>query len=130
MYQTTPYSELYSRLTVETAIVTFTKKDDSFRIMLATRNMGTWQMLDSCNSASLGGHDKRCNITNKNLAVMDLEIGEPRSFSTTRLINVEYLGEIDTPEKLEKAFVRFEQAREEFMAEIENHKDITMDMLD
>ena len=119
MYQTTPYSELYSRLTVETAIVTFTKKDDSFRIMLATRNMGTWQMLDSC-----------CNITNKNLAVMDLEIGEPRSFSTTRLINVEFLGEIDTPEKLEKAFVRFEQAREEFMAEIENHKDITMDMLD
>ena len=62
------------------------------------------------------------------MAVIDLEIGEARSFSLDRLISVEFLGTLDTPAKVEEAFKTFNKSREDFENSIE--KSMSMDMLD
>lgn len=122
------YSEMFMRLQEETAIVRFMKKNGEIRLMLATRNMDTATKLYDYLGGQLAGHDKRCNIHNKNMAVIDLEIGEARSFSVDRLISIEFLGELDTPEKLENAFKTFNESREIFEKSLETT--MSMDMLD
>ena len=110
------YAEVFSKLSYETAILTFIKKDGSIRFMLGTRNLKTVSLQWGFQGQKLGGHDKRCNIQNGNVAVFDMIIGESRSFGIDRLMNIEYLGEIETVEQLNKAvedFVKYRDKCEE-----------------
>lgn len=122
------YGELFMRLSFEAAIVQFMKKNGELRLMLATRNVDALRNSFGFIGAALGGHDKRCSIKNGNLAVIDMELGDARSFSVDRVLYVEFLGEIDTPEKLDEVYKKFSIAREKFDNEV--NKALTMDMLD
>lgn len=128
MNQNISYGELYMRLATETAMIRFLKKNGEIRLMLATRNMDTAESLYGYLGGQLSGHDKRCNIKNNNMAVIDLEIGEARSFSLDRLISVEFLGTLDTPEKIEEASRIFNKSRDDFEKSL--NKSMSMDMLD
>lgn len=118
------YAEVYSKLTYETAIIIFLKKNGEIRVMLGTRNLGTVDIKYGFQGQVLGGHDRRCNINNGNLAVYDLAIGDARSFHIDRLINIEYLGIIDTEEKYDKIFEQYIN----FKTEYEKTKPQTLDM--
>lgn len=122
------YSEVFSRLTYETAILVFMKKNGEVRLMLGTRNLNTVALRYGFQGNVLGGHDNRCNIKNGNVAVYDLLLGDARSFHIDRLVSIEYLGQIDSMEKLEDAADRFLQFKEKY--EASKPKELTMDSLD
>lgn len=97
------YSEVYSKLCYESATVVFLKKDGTIRTMLATRNLHTAKLEYGFLGGALGGRDTKCNINNGNLAVIDLLIGEPRTFNIERLLSIDYYGIIDSKDKLNQA---------------------------
>lgn len=101
------YSEVYNRLSTETCVVVFKKKDDTIRVMLATRNLITSGLDYGLLKGLLDGHDKRCNIRNGNVGVIDLTIGEGRAFNIDRVVDILWLGDIRTKEELESAFDKF-----------------------
>lgn len=86
------YSEIYSRLCYDIALIIFYKKNGDLRIMLGTRNLHSARL--EYPEANLGYQDNRCNSTNGNVAVFDLIIGEPRQFNVGRLVKIEFLGEV------------------------------------
>lgn len=98
------YSEVYNRLSTETGVVKFRKKDGTLRVMLCTRNLITANLDYGMLKGLLDGHDKRCNIRNGNIGVIDLTIGEGRAFNIERVISIDWLGDIRTKEDLDKAF--------------------------
>ena len=97
-YQVT-YKNMFIELQWNAYIIQFTKKNGENRIMLATRNLDICKLkygvLNAVLNAALYKRDERCDITNGNIAVIDLEIGEPRQFSITSLISVIRLADID-----------------------------------
>lgn len=101
------YSEVFGRLTFETATIIFIKKNGEIRTMLATRNLQTAAIYNGFMGRELGGHDTRCNINNGNLAVIDLMLGEARSFNIERVISVDYHGTILTQEELDNEVRKF-----------------------
>lgn len=101
------YSEVYNKLSTETCIVTFRKKDGTVRVMLATRNLITSGLDYGLLKGLLDGHDKRCNIRNGNIGVIDLTIGEGRAFNIERILDIIWLGDIRTKEDLDRAFDKF-----------------------
>ena len=106
------YQDTYRRMFEETAVVVFIKANGKFRVMLATRNMDTVRLLkhnDVLAGAQMRGHDNRCNINNGNMSVIDLEIGEGRSFNVDRLIKLHWFGVIDTEEKAENCLEQFKE---------------------
>lgn len=122
------YPEIYMNLQQQTAIVHFFKKNGDIRVMLATRNLATAEILYGFLGGQLAGHDARCNIKNGNFAVIDLAIGEGRSFALERLVNIEFLGEITTKDELDAAFEKFNAYSN--VVESTQPKEITLDMLD
>jgi hypothetical protein len=109
------YAEAFSKLSYEVATVIFMKKDGSIRTMLCTRNLKTVEEIHGFKGRELGGHDNRCNITNGNLAVIDVILGESRSFSVDRVASIEWHGIINNKEELEKEiekYVEFKKAYE------------------
>ena len=90
------YPEVYNRLNVELGIIIFMKKNGEVRVMLGTRNLNiasyAFAIEGQTVKNSLAGHDNRCNIKNGNIAVMDVMIGEARSFNIERLVYITYLG--------------------------------------
>lgn len=122
------YSDVFSRLTYETAILVFMKKNGEIRLMLGTRNLNTVSLRYGFQGNVLGGHDNRCNINNGNIAVYDLLLGDARSFHIDRLVSIEYLGQIDSMEKLEDAAGKFLEFKEKY--EASKPKELTMDSLD
>lgn len=122
------YAEVYSKLGFETATLVFLKKDGAIRIMLATRNMHTIQLVYGFKGKELGGHDNRCNINNGNLAVFDMIVGEARSFSIDRLVSIEYHGIISDNAGIEHITEEYTKFKHEY--EINQPKELTMDMLD
>ena len=122
------YSDVFSRLTYETAILVFMKKNGEIRLMLGTRNLNTVSLRYGFQGNVLGGHDNRCNIKNGNIAVYDLLLGDARSFHIDRLVSIEYLGQIDSMEKLEDAAGKFLEFKEKY--EASKPKELTMDSLD
>lgn len=121
------YAEVFSRLTYETAFLVFLKKDGSVRLMLATRNLNTVSLMHGFQGRALGGHDNRCNIKNGNLAVIDLALGEARSFHIDRLVDIQYQGVITTLDELNNAAAKFMQFKEEY--EKTKPMEINLDML-
>lgn len=122
------YSEVFSRLTYETAILVFMKKNGEVRLMLGTRNLNTVALRYGFQGNVLGGHDNRCNIKNGNVAVYDLLLGDARSFHIDRLVSIEYLGQVDNMEKLEDAADKFLCFKKKYEDSVP--KELTMDSLD
>lgn len=118
------YPEVYSRLCYETAFVVFLKKDGTIRLMLCTRNLNTVLLQYGFQGKALGGHDNRCNISNGNIAVFDLALGEARSFNIDRLVKIEFKGIVSTAEQLEGVTGEFL----EFKAEYEKSQPMELDM--
>lgn len=106
------YGPTYGTLILETAIVAFTKANGAVRLMLCTRNMDTVKLMNPESRAEYGlsGFDCRCNISNGNIAVVDLAIDECRSFNVNRVITLKWLGEITTVDDLDKAVLEYEEA--------------------
>ena len=118
------YPEVYSRLCYETAFVVFLKKDGTIRLMLCTRNLNTVSLQYGFQGKALGGHDNRCNISNGNIGVFDLALGEARSFNIDRLVKIEFKGIVSTAEQLEEVTGEFL----EFKAEYEKSQPMELDM--
>lgn len=100
------YSEMFMRLTYEVGIITFIKRDGTPRVMMCTRNLKTAALYHGNMGGLLNGHDKRCNIRNGNLAVVDLLIGECRSFNAERVVDEKYFGEVLDKDKLDEIAVK------------------------
>ena len=118
------YPEVYSRLCYETAFVVFLKKDGTITLMLCTRNLNTVSLQYGFQGKAQGGHDNRCNISNGNIAVFDLALGEARSFNIDRLVKIEFKGIVSTAEQLEEVTGEFL----EFKAEYEKSQPMELDM--
>lgn len=82
------YSDLYNFLSEHTVLVVFLKKDGHPRCMLCTRCSATMRLCYEDRIPAFKGHDKRCSIDNGNIGVLDLMIGEPRSFNVDRILNI------------------------------------------
>lgn len=117
------YPEVYGRLNFELAVITFFKKDGTIRLMLGTRNLSTVKILYGFQGGALGGHDKRCNISNGNIAVFDMAIGEARSFHIDRLIDIKWLGVVSSKEQYDKLFDQYIKYKEQY----EGSKTIELD---
>lgn len=108
------YPEVYSRLTFETAVIVFLKKNGEVRIMLGTRNLNTVSLLYGFQGQVLGGHDTRCNINNGNIAVFDMIIGDARSFNIDRLLDIQFAGVISTKEEYDAVLEKFKEFKDEY----------------
>ena len=122
------YTEVYRKLTYETATVIFLKKDGTVRIMLATRNINTSNLKYEFLGYELGGHDNRCDISNGNIAVIDLIIGEARSFNIGRVLKIYYHGVVSNQDEFEVAYAKHTVCEEEY-TKSEPMK-LVMEMLD
>ena len=120
------YPEAFSRLTFETAVIVFLKKNGEVRLMLGTRNLNTVSLLYGFQGAKLGGHDNRCNITNGNLAVFDLVVGDARSFNIERLLSIDFVGEIRTMEQYNTILQKYVEFKNQY--EATNPMMISMDI--
>lgn len=118
------YPEVFSKLTYETAFIVFLKKDGNVRLMLCTRNLNTVALAYGFMGKGLGGHDNRCNINNGNIAVIDLALGEARSFHIDRLVDIQFKGIVDSKEQLDKLAAEFMEFRDAY----EQTKPMKMDM--
>jgi hypothetical protein len=94
--------------------LTFLKKDGTVRIMLGTRNLNTISILYGFQGGILGGHDKRCNINNGNLAVYDLVIGDARSFSIDRLLDIQWAGIVESKEQYDIVFDKYMEYKKNY----------------
>ena len=97
------YRSIFSDLEDSVNILIFFKKDGTLRIMLATRDILTAGLcLGDSLAGKLNSHSNRCNINNNNIAVIDLLVGDVRSFNVDRLIRHVYLGQCATMEQFDK----------------------------
>lgn len=117
------YSDVYNKLNFETAILIFIKKNGSLRIMLATRNSQTIQLWGSNSLAMLHGHERRCNIKNNTIAVVDLEIDQARSFNAFYLVDYRSLGVISTIPQLLQALDIFKEFRTRYMQMLKDRQE-------
>ena len=102
------YSEVYTNLCFQAAVVSFFKKDGSIRTMLCTRDVSIVGIACGDVNTGLQGHDKRCNKDNNNIAVVDLILGEARSFNIERVMHIEYINTpIKTRDDFDKAVKTF-----------------------
>lgn len=108
------YPEVFSKLTYETAIIIFFKKNGDVRIMLGTRNLSTINLIYGFQGQVLGGHDNRCNINNGNVAVYDLALGDARSFNIDRVISINYCGIIENEEQYQELLEKFTKFKSEY----------------
>ena len=120
------YAEVFSKLTYELAFIVFLKKDGTVRLMLGTRNLNTVSLEYGFQGKALGGHDNRCNINNGNVAVFDMVLGEARSFSIDRLVDIQYHGVVSTKEELDIVAQKFLEFKEEY--EKTKPMELSMDM--
>lgn len=121
------YAQMLETLDKATIVVKFKKKDGSIRVMIGTRNKMTIQAV--CNndlSGMLAGFDKRANIGNHNIPVVDLALGEVRTFCVARLEAYQMIGIVNTT-NMEAAFEYYnkvqEYAEKERIKEIEEKKE-------
>lgn len=90
------YAQMLECVAIYTVVVKFKKKDGKTRVLMGTRNKVTVMQL--CNkdlSGMLAGFDKRSNIGNYNIPVVDLALGEVRTFCIDRLEAYQVLGFIN-----------------------------------
>lgn len=117
---------MFMKLSYEVAGVIFIKKNGDVRPMLCTRNLNTVELKYGFQGDSLGGHDNRCNINNGNIAVIDLFLGEARSFNVERVVAVEYYGEIKTADELDSIAAKFSEFRQKYT---DGNNELSMDSI-
>ena len=116
------YYKLKEAVETQTIIVSFKKKDGDMRVMIGTRNMDT--VMKACNRdllKMLYGFDKRANAQNGNIPVVDLALGEVRTFCVERIHGYQLVGEL-TEETLPKAFEYYEQVSAFVASKVEEAK--------
>ena len=118
------YPEVYSRLLYETALIVFLKKNGEVRIMLGTRNLNTANIYFGWLGDKLNMQDGRCNINNGNIALIDLIIGDGRSFNVERVLDIQYAGVVTTKEQLDNVVKQFVEFKEKY----EKTKPMVIDM--
>ena len=121
------YGETYLKLTHEAATIVFIKANGDVRVMLATRNESIASLIHGDVHGILNGHDKRCSINNGTMEVIDLIMGEARSFNIGRVVSLEYHGDIKTIEQYEKVYAEFKQFKEVY--EQTNPQKLSMELL-
>ena len=109
------YGNTWGRLILETALIAFIKANGNARLMLCTRNLDTCEFMwkDKEFQYELTGFDGRCSRDNGNIAVVDLAIGECRSFNIDRVIAIKWFGEIHSESDMEKAIEEYEKMKED-----------------
>lgn len=122
------YGEVFGRLTYELAAIVFLKKDGKIRVMLGTRNLRTAELEYGFLGQKLGGRDRNCNIDNGNIALIDMVIGEVRSFNIERLLSIDFLGEVRSKEEYDRVYKDFIEFKEEY--EASKPMELTMDTFD
>ena len=122
------YGEVFGRLTYELAAIVFLKKDGKIRVMLGTRNLRTAELEYGFLGQQLGGRDRNCNIDNGNIALIDMVIGEVRSFNIERLLSIDFLGEVRSKEEYDRVYKDFIEFKEEY--EASKPMELTMDTFD
>lgn len=111
------YQQIYRRLLEETAAIVFIKADGTVRLMLGTKSIKEAELFGfdrPLMSANLNSHDKRCGVSNGNMSVIDLKIGEGRSFNIQRLVSITWYGEIETKEKADEVYRDFKEFELEY----------------
>lgn len=109
------YPEVYSRLNFELGIVIFIKKNGEFRVMLCTRCMSIINMVFGYKGNVLASHDNRCNIGNGNVAVYDMAIEDARCFNIDRVIDIQWLGPVESKEQYNRMFAEFVEFRDNYI---------------
>ena len=109
------YPEVYSRLNFELGIVIFIKKNGEFRVMLCTRCMSVINMVFGYKGNVLASHDNRCNIGNGNVAVYDMAIEDARCFNIDRVIDIQWLGPVESKEQYNRMFAEFVEFRDNYI---------------
>lgn len=117
------YSDVYNHLNFETAIITFIKKNGEIRVMLATRDIQTIELWGSNSVSKLRSHERRCNISNNVLPVIDLEIDDARSFNIEYLVDYRSLGVITNIEQLLQALDYFKKYRVTYLEAIKKKEE-------
>lgn len=121
------YIDLYSRLQYETAIIIFYKRDNSIRVMLGTRCYDTLKAAHNIEGDILYVRDNKCNVRNGNLALIDLEIPDARSFNIDRLVSVQFLGEIKTKEQFDNILSQFNNFKVNYLNSVNSCQNIEND---
>lgn len=116
------YSDAEAILTDSVAIVIFLKKNGEIRVMLCTRCLAVASQRMRFAGTALNSHDNKCNRSNGNLAVIDLEIGEPRSFNISRLVAIQPI-EVRFYGQYEEAMAQVNRIREEYDKALEEDVD-------
>lgn len=112
------YGQMLEALDSVTILIKFEKVNGEKRVMLCTRNKMTIQQLCQKDfSGMLAGMGKRCNIGNHNIPVVDLVLGEARTFSVARLEAYQVLGVI-TSENAEAAFTYYNEVVDKLEEEL------------
>lgn len=96
------YSDIYKELQYNVGAFIFIKKDGTIRVMLGTRSLDIAKIQYGWISGELNKMDARCSISNGNIGLIDLCIGEGRCFNIKRLAWYKNLGPIETKEQFEK----------------------------
>lgn len=118
------YPEVYSKLLYDTALIVFLKKNGEVRIMLGTRNLRTAELYFGWLGEKLSMQDGRCNINNGNIGIIDLILGDCRSFNIERILDIQYAGMITTKEQLDNVVKQFVDFKEQY----EKTKPMIIDM--
>lgn len=91
------YNSIYGDLEDGVCLEVFLKKNGDIRVMLCTRDIITSeQWLKDSLAGKLNHHSQRCNIHNGNISVIDLLLGDVRSFNVDRLIKHLDLSQYDS----------------------------------
>jgi len=124
------YTDVYSKLTCELATLIFFKRDGSVRLMLGTRNSDIIGLMHGFPGEELSKVDARSNVNNGNIGILDMIIGEGRSFNIDRLVSINYHGVINTEEELEEVIKQFKQFKSSYEATKPGLMDFASEMLD
>lgn len=100
------YNFIFNKLNYDVAFLIFFKRDGSVRLMLGTRNIRIAEWLYPNKIISLSRHDSRCHKDNGNIALIDLELAESRSFNIDRLLDIKFYT-INNREELDLVLNKF-----------------------
>lgn len=119
------YSKIYLELQTTVGLFIFFKKNGELRVMLGTRSLDIARIQYGWISGELGKMDNRCNISNGNLGLIDLSIGEGRCFNINRLSYYKNLGTVSTEEEYNNMITLFNRYNEEY----KRNMSLSMDMI-
>jgi hypothetical protein len=119
----TLYAQLLEALDSVTILVKFIKVNGESRVLLGTRNKRTVQEICHTDlSGKLAGFDKKANIGNHNIPIVDLALGDVRTFCVERLEAYQVLGVVNSTNS-EAAFEYYNQILDNLEKEINDKAD-------